>query len=263
MAKVYRKFKKTFKRRNFKRRYGNNMKKAYVGNMIGRGINPFPDRYRCKLVFAGDKTFSGAGTIMAYFRGMGAYDPLATTGGLYPVGFFKLSQLYNKYYCSGSKIKVRLLSTGVGANLVTSGRFALYPTSTGATVTDIETAIGQPYTKETVVGGAGATSIAYLSNYVTGKKFNGDVGSVRSNANYIARTNSTITSQNVPNADFLWIVAGESVQGGNFDQVRVYVTIKYYIEFFDRIDDQFAATPTYDGPTGGWDYHNISGVTGI
>lgn len=263
MAKVYRKFKKTYKRRNMKKRYGNNMKRAYTGRMLARGINPFPDRYRCKLVFAGDKAFSGAGTIMAYFRGLGAYDPLATAGGLYPVGFAKLATIYNKYYCSGSKIKVRLLSTGQGANLVTSGRFCLYPTSTGATVTNIETAIGLPYTKETVVGGAGAMSIAYLSNYITGKKFNGDVGSVRANHNYQARTNSNLATQNIPNADFLWIIAGETVEGNNFDQVKVYVTIKYYIEFFDRIDDIFAGTPDNDGPTGGWDYFTHSGVTGI
>lgn len=244
------------KKKGYKKKYA----KSFVGNMVGHGINPFPDRYRCKLVYS-DKYYVSTGTVFnIQYRGMGAYDPAVQTAGDYPVGFYTLAQIYNKYYCAGSKIKLKILSTGPGTNLATSGQIVLYPSSTGALATNVKKAVGLPYCKNTIVGGAGGFSIAHLSNYITGKKMNGEIGNQRSNPNYIAATTTSTTGGvTIPNADFRWVIAGETISG-TWDDCCVFVEIKYYIEFFDRDDDQFAEEVNTDGPTGAGDYYTGSHV---
>jgi len=194
-----------------------------------RSIQPWSDRYMCKIRFADSYSLDGANFVKTDYRGAGPYDPARRTLSHYPNGFYELATLYDRYICYGSKITVKFLSTGAGTNLVTSGRVAVVPLPQpgASTFTAMEYVVGYPNSRDAIVGGAGGTSCRTLKSYMSVKKIYGLTGSITNNPD----CSSLVTA--VPAKDFTWCVAAEAVTG-SLNQIIAYVTIVYYVCFFDK-----------------------------
>lgn len=234
----YRKKNKTSAKKYGKKSYKKYKKQQFMdkaSKIMVRGVQPYPDRYMCKLKFTRKDLLSSAVTVSRSYRGSGAYDPVIGLTNVYPQGFASLAGMYRKYQVFASKIRVRFLSTGAGTNLGTSGRCVVCPTQQAIGVIDADSLSNYPYAKSVVVGPAGGSTSSTIISYMSQKKIWGLRGSSAADPECSALTSGI--SGTSPAKDWIWNVMASSVDGStSLGTIAIYIDITYYIEFYDRIN---------------------------
>lgn len=247
-------------KKQFKRYKGSRM--SFSNSLTLRRPTVFPDKYNVKLVYSDKNDLAGAANDYMIYRGAGAYDPDYIFAGRYCKGWTTLSTIYQKYVTRACKIECKIISTGGGVNLVTSGLFVILPSQAPLVLSTTPSyqLMDEPYARSCVVGGAGGTSTAYLKNYITYNKMVGKTNdsNLQDDVNAVAWTNKTVATGGVPNNDWYWHIIASSIDGSNLNQITVFVKLTYYLTFFERVD-LFGATddngdnetnPGPEGPTG-------------
>lgn len=236
----YRRFKRSFyRRRNAHRRHRK-------PGRISRRSEPLllPDRLQTKLKWSINvlATLNGAGLAVLNLFGNGPYDP--DGGGTplnQPTGWDQYSAFYDRYYCSGSKIKMEVTNVnndlGAAADpTVSDALVGLIPSNNIVTTSNLTTTNPSelPYAQEKTVAPFPGHQYRVLKKYMSTKKMFGQPGCAY-NPDFQGIAGNTGVGSN-PNNLWWWNAyfvapAGAAATGKKY-RVRLWIT--FYVTFYRR-----------------------------
>lgn len=138
--------------------------------------------------------------------------------------------MYERFRCRGSSFKINFVNTNSTIPMIVG--FYPYPdTITGTN--DLDDAMSQPYSKFSLVGTAAGTSRSnILKSYMSTKKVYG-LTNIDDAAAYVGLTGGTGTGDDPAN-EWVWSLYFGAADGAGNPTLMGLVDITYYIEFFDR-----------------------------
>lgn len=194
-----------------------------------------PDITRTKLRFIQRKSMSptlGFISVQQY-RGNSIYDPDLTGQGTSVVGLSQWSLFYNKYLVRASKIKFQVieLASGEDTNDETV-ECALIPTARSTIASIDPQRIGEnTYGRFKVMFPQtnGAPNTTWMSSYMSTAKIRAtSKEQVTSDSAFHSLVNAN------PSAEWYWNIFLQPADESSSHTYIVYVTITYYVEFFER-----------------------------
>lgn len=214
-------------RRRYRRRYTSvNKRSQRITKSKVRGTL-IADRTYVKLKYYATVNFTtGSGIIIKdyLFRGNSLFDPDYQLGGTQPLGYDQWSAFYNRYMVFGSKIRVQFINLSSLDPLYTS----VVPIGDAAALTPYNDAISElPYVRTSILSnGSGSKTVGFLNSYMRTKKIFGISGSIDPEE-YGATTGTG------PNQEWYWAIRAYSIPGNPLT-ATAFVTLTYYVRFFDR-----------------------------
>ena len=213
------------RRRYFRRRRRNYRRKrrSYNRNVSIRRMPPiFPDAVRVPLKTSA--LIQPANVAGGFTYTVRINDPNAPGTNLgQPLGYDQWSVFYQRCFCYGSRIHIKILLSASEP-----GEVVMYPSNVIAAASTLDQAKEQPYSKYTAYGSVNSnmgSMYAYLKNKMTMRKI---VGRPLQGVNYEALTGSS------PARVAYWNLFGE-VLDGSVNQLYLRVTVTYWCRFYQRI----------------------------
>lgn len=199
-----------------------------------KGPTAFPDRVYIKLKYADMYTATITSGIQAtqVMRGNSLFDPDRTGGGHQPYGYDQWAAMYGSYRVHASKITVRAMASGT---FTTPGGYEtwidLYPAHNYTTPPSISNAGELPYAQFRMFPIYNAANKEnWITSYMSTAKIWGvDKAAARSEDDF-----SALTGQNPAN-EWDWILTAGVVDQTTSSQMKVYIQVVYYAEFYDRL----------------------------
>lgn len=224
--KKYAPKRKTFRRRRPK--YGARLKSRY-NSSVAVVRNIVADRTLTRLKYTAGISLTSSGVAGSYvFRGNSIFDPDLTAGGSQPTGMDEWANFYSSYRVIGSSVK--LVARSGQSDPATD--FTLLCVQAGLdTITDSNYAdmVGDPYTRSRMIAPTTAGYDSTLSHYMTTRKMFGLSKGQDKDADYQAAVTAN------PAKVWYWHLLSDDILSGAVDQnVKVFVTITYYVEFMNR-----------------------------
>lgn len=194
---------------------------------VMRGPAGIPDRIFAKLKYTSRVVLtSTTGIGYTYqFAGNSMYDPDYTSTGSQPLGFDQWATMYDNYRVNGSKIVLRLASTGTTASTQTM-EFALIPTPFQSPYSAIEDARANPMCSFTV-----ANLNSYqptMKRYCSTRRVFGYDKKAQADQDLQAAVTTN------PAKQWYWNLIAQSADRTTTVSIIVYVTMTFYCEFFAR-----------------------------
>jgi len=189
---------------------------------VNRSLQPFPNRYVCKLKYATTVVTDALGSYIFNLNSL--FDPDRTGGGHQPYGFDNLALLYNRYRCIATGWRIQ---NPMAANAlpVTTGCIASNDASVAWTNTGVM--LENPRAKY-VTQNPGAASVT-LSGKISLPKLMG-----RTKSQYMADDNYQSPVVGSPNElGLLYIQTFAATNGNTTAGQALQVILEYTVEFFD------------------------------
>jgi len=207
------------------RRPGRRQKKSGVLTTVNRSLQPFANRYICKLKYATTISTNTVGNVGQYVMNLNSlWDPDRTGTGHQPYGFDNLANLYNRYRVIATGWRVQQPSFSTSSSIITAGISSNDPNISWA---DTGVMLENPRTKYiTQNGGAPAETLRgkiYLPKLVG-----------RSKTQYMADDQYQATVLASP-LEFmgLYLQTFSGSTGLPLGGVALQVVLEYTVEFFD------------------------------
>lgn len=194
-------------------------KKGYkTVNIVGRSLNPIPQRTIVTMKYAEDVT-TNAGTGDYVFNLNSIYDPNRTGGGHQPYGHDTFNTLYNRYRVISCKWKVQAMSTsGIQLAAIPLNEVFSY-----ATIAEMRE---NPRSKFVVQNAGGSTEYLSGNTYIPSL-----VG--RTKAQYMADDRYQATMGSNPSELASLLIMTANNVGATLGSVGINVLLEYTVEFFD------------------------------
>lgn len=231
------------KRKNYRKRYRRKRKnqyphqsddkevqstgKALQQTVIHRGIG-IPSIFLTKLKFNYSQKFNSAAFNDFLIRANSVYDPLYAVGGLQPMYYDELANLYQRYCVLSSSCQVTFV------NAVASGepgfiKVGMYPLGDTTSPANITEATERDNCKYAQLGpNTGDQGIVQMKSYCKNSSI---VGKARDeNTDDIL---SADTASN-PIRQVYWHIWNGTLDGISNTNIYVDITVTYYVKFYDR-----------------------------
>lgn len=198
--------------------------KAYVGRSIPEVC---PDRMMVCLPYHAAPTVSAIGPTSAWvFRGNGIFDPDFTGVGAQPVGYDQWAAIYTRYRVYSSHCEVNVVNPSATEGL----QVAVAPATTASVTLSNESFAAKPYVKKAYTGRSTGVDTVTIDNFQSTKKMLG-VKDIQYSPEYGAGIASN------PSSQWYWqIQIGHQDNANALANTTMRVTIKYFVEFYDRAD---------------------------
>lgn len=191
---------------------------------LGWGL---PSRFVTKLRYTEALSFAQAsGTYAeAFYRVIGPYDPKVLAGGDYPAYYDKLLALYQYQRVLRAKITVEFMPEA-NSFLGCMAEAVLYPTTTAAGVTDLNSAIDKHHSKHCAINFYSAGRW----NRLTMKTRPWEELGMRKHE-YMSDDTTMSASGQVPGRILYWAVGTQVNDGSTTAAIQARIHIEYTIEF--------------------------------
>ncbi len=213
----YSKYRKSRRRRRNRKRKRKRKSGRMNYNIIRNILTA--DTVYVKLRYHDPAIFTGSTALALTYRGNSAFDPnFSTSTNTQPPGFDQYAVIYSHYEVIGSTFKVQL--TNLAPEPV---RLMLIPTITDSPPSVIA-GYGNPYGKESVLGGVNGNGIRTMSSYMKTKKL---YGRTTASVNFAAPVGDN------PSKQWYWHLRARALTLNDLD-IDGNVSITYFVKFWQR-----------------------------
>lgn len=212
--------KRVYKRKRSQRKKSN---KPYTITVRGPGV-VLPDRLRCCLKYSDSIQGNPAALTATYTYNLNSiYDPNRAGTGHQPMYHDQLAGLYNRYRVLGCAWDLTC------TNFNTPVRVAVAPVNGSSVPADLDDTSENPYAKTAVVN-------AMSNGGRMLKKFKGYIGISKLLGENLTDDRDQALMGASPSNVAMLALRVESLDGAtNLSSVNYSITLKYYVECFDRI----------------------------
>lgn len=225
--RIFRRRRRFYRRRRYGRRFRRHRANRFPRGMVRYRTTirkmPYlmPDSLKMTMKFTETvQPVDQLGSFVGIYRMNNPYEPFASSG-VSVLGWAEFSQFYDRYYCSGSKIRLQFFNSNVDTGII-----ACYPSNDAAAVSGIDRALELPYVKSTISQSASVPhQMTTIKNSMSVRKW---LGWPPFDTNYTASVTGDPTSQ------FYWVYQGDMTDGEVSD-LFVRVTIWYNVRFYKRV----------------------------
>lgn len=189
-------------------------------NVVGKSVNPIPQRYICKMKYA-DTISLGTATSGSYeFNLNSVFDPNRTGVGHQPYGHDQLATLFNRYRVIGCSYHVSFPS------VTSTIQYACFPANEIVAFSSVAEMREQPRARYAVQMSGGSPKT--VSGYVSIPSLMG-----RTKAQYMADDRFQAAVGANPLEQAILNIRAASVNEGSVELTGV-VTLEYTVEWFDQ-----------------------------
>ncbi len=195
---------------------------------VPRGVSGLPDRIRMKCKWSTRVALTSTSGAYAphIFAGNGPFDPDTSGAGNQPTYYDEMSAMYLRQLTYGSSIDLRIGNAGVSAG-AQNYVYAVSPITTATAPTTMPDTRSLPYTRWRL--GNLSDRGNNINHYMSTARILGQP----KQATAITTDVSSVIGA-LPAREWFWLVAVESLDQSTTSIEFIYVTITYYIEFYER-----------------------------